>query len=315
MTRRTSTEISTTSGSKGPEQSSKSFSIDICWAIVYIMIASGMIHLPLFLLGDKEWEDPVSFRKAVLFGISTGLTLGSMLWVFGKLTPWRGDKMLRATLSWSLAAEVFLISMQSWRGVPSHFNTSSWFNNAVEIGMLLMISIASLIILLLTWRSWQEFSKPSVAPMQSAIWHGLNLLVISVLIGYGITIIGKILLWQGLAPEIIPPGGVLKFPHGAGLHAIQALPFLAWITSRASISLSHAAVRWGAWTYYACLVFALEQTLRGRERFQLDTVGALLFLAACVCGTVSAFFVLRSLLNSMRPKEMFLPGQSIDSRG
>ncbi|XZE34937.1 hypothetical protein SH501x_000413 [Pirellulaceae bacterium SH501] len=303
MTSVTSTESSTSSGGKGPDRSSKSHSTDMCWAIACIMIVSGAIHLPLFLLGDMEWEDPVSFRKAVLFGISTGLTLGSILWVFGKLTPWRVDGMLQTALSWSLAVEVLLITLQTWRGVPSHFNTSGWFNNAVEIGMLLMISIASLIIFMVSWRSWQEFSKPSVAPMQSAIWHGLNLLVISVLIGYGITVIGKILLWQGLAPELLPPRGALKFPHGAGLHAIQALPFIAWITSRAPVSMSHAAVRWGAWTYYASLVFALEQTLRGRERFELDAAGALLFLMASVCGAFSAFLVLRSLLNSDRSKE------------
>lgn len=305
MTRMTSTETSTTNGGIDVKKRSRAIEIDWSWTIVCIMIASGLIHIPLFAMGKLEWEDPISFRKAILFGISTGLTLGSMLWVFSKLSPWRGDNLLRTTLSWSLAAEVFLITMQSWRGVASHFNTAGWFNNGVEIGMLLMISIASLIILVLTFRSWQEFSKPTVTPMQSAIWHGLNLLVVSVLIGYGITILGKLLLWKGLAPEVIPPGGVLKFPHGAGLHAIQALPFIAWITSRGTITLSHWAVRWGAWTYYACLLFALEQTWRGRERFQLDAFGSLLFLAASVCGIISAFFVLRSLLNSMRPDQAY----------
>lgn len=308
-----STETISTGG--GPKGRSIWFSMNGYWSVVCAMIASGLIHIPLFVLGNLEWEDPVSFRKAILFGISTGVTLASLLWVFKKLSPWKEDGMLQAALSWSLAIEVFLITLQTWRGVPSHFNTAGWLNNAIEIGMLLMISVASLIILLLAWRFWREFSKPSIAPMLAAIWHGLNLLVVSVLIGYGITIAGKILLWNGLAPEVIPPGGVLKFSHGAGLHAIQALPFIAWITSRGPVSTSFAAVRWGAWAYYGFLVFAIEQTLRGRERFQLDAIGGVLLIAAIVCGAVSAMSVLRSLLNSMRPKPSLSQGESNESRG
>ncbi|XZE43493.1 hypothetical protein SH467x_003057 [Pirellulaceae bacterium SH467] len=267
------------------------------WLMVYAMLLSGLIHVPMFALGEREWEDPISFRKPILFGISTGLTLGSMLWVLRKLTPRRWDSLLRDALSVSLAIEVFLITMQTWRSARSHFNTEGWFNCGVEAAMLLMISIASGIILVIAWRSWQDFSKPSVSPMQSAIWHGMNLLVASVALGYAITLIGKQLIANGVAPEIVPPGGVLKFPHGAGLHAIQALPFMAWATHRARQRLSLAAVRWGAWTYYSFVTFSIVQTARGRERLDLDSFSTLLFamvgLTGCICGV----YFLRSLLS------------------
>lgn len=246
------------------------------WLMVYAMLLAGLLHLPVFAFGERDWEDPISFRKPILFGISTGLTLGSVLWVLSKLPPRRWDPILRYALSVSLAIEVFLITMQSWRGARSHFNTEGWFNNGVESLMLLMISIASVIIVLITLRTWLEFSEPIVSPMQSAIWHGMNLLLASVVLGYAITIIGKYLIGKGMAPELVPPAGVLKFAHGAGLHAIQALPFLAWVTRHASHRLSLKAVRWGIWSCYSFLIFSLVQTARGRERFDLDSFGVTL---------------------------------------
>lgn len=270
------------------------------WLMVYAMVLSGLFHVPMYAFGGQAWEDPISFRKPILFGISTGLTLGSMLWVLNKLTPRRWDSWLRNTLSVSLVVEVFLITMQTWRGNRSHFNVEGWFNYGVEGAMLLMISIASVIIAVIARRTWQEFSQQTGSPMQSAIWHGMNLLVVSIALGYAITAVGKLLIEKGMSPELAPPAGVLKFPHGAGLHAIQALPFIAWATRRANGELSREAVRWGAWTFYSFLIFAIIQTARGRQRFDLDGLGAILFGVTILTTCVSGAYLLRSLL-TIRP--------------
>ena len=45
------------------------------YAVGALLIASGLIHLAILVLGGGSWEGPVSLRKAATFGLSFGLTL------------------------------------------------------------------------------------------------------------------------------------------------------------------------------------------------------------------------------------------------
>ena len=50
-----------------------------------VMVASGLLHLPVWAVLGGPWEGPVTWRKPILFGISGGLTAISLGWVWAML--------------------------------------------------------------------------------------------------------------------------------------------------------------------------------------------------------------------------------------
>jgi hypothetical protein len=219
------------------------------------------------------WGDPISFRKPFLFGISTGLTLWSCDWCFRQFNAFAWSNALRSVLGISLLFEVALITLQIWRGEASHFNRSGLINAGIESGMLLFIVIAMAIILLLAIRSSFDSFAPSVsASMRIAIWWGLHYLVLSGLIGFVITFIGHMQQLAGKPPELWGERGVLKFPHGAVLHAIQTLAVVAWFADRMWRGRSESIVRSVAYMHGMLLILAIHHTFLGRGRFEFDIV-------------------------------------------
>lgn len=244
---------------------------------IALLIGSGLLHLLLWRLGTEPWESPISFRKPALFGISTGLTLWSCLWVLRQLPGSRLATSLGRLLTGTLLLEVALITLQTWRGVPSHFNRSTPIDATIETTLLVLISIATLIIFWLTVVSLQPKSlKGLPAQHRLAVRAGLILLSLSCLLGFIITIVGNQLIAAGLAPETYPQRGVLKFPHGAALHAIQTLVVLAWLGTRLNTRWPSAVIWTATLAHLSGLSFALLQSFRGKARFELDLPGSLL---------------------------------------
>ncbi|MCU0721690.1 MAG: hypothetical protein MUC83_18410 [Pirellula sp.] len=239
--------------------------------IVAVLLASGLFHMLLAGIDGTPWNDPTSFRKPALFGISTGLTLWSCDWCFRQFreSPW--SEIMRSTLGVALLFEVGLISLQTWRGEASHFNRSGVLNAFIESGMLFFIVVAMAIILILAMRSsFGDFLPQVSSSMRIAIWWGLQYLLISGLIGFVITFIGHAQQLTGKAPELWGERGVLKFPHGAALHAIQTLAVVAWIADRMGKKISVAVVRSVAYLHGTLLLLAIHHTVQGRGRFEFD---------------------------------------------
>lgn len=258
---------------------------DVLEQAAVALIVSGVVHGLLWLAGDAAWEGPLSARKPALFGISAGVTLLSLQWALQSFNerPW--DRQLAAWLAWGLLGEVGLITLQYWRGVPSHFNRGTLLDAAIETTMLVLIAGVTLSIAYLTWRSLFDWVPRSAATAAALRW-GLGLLLMSCLLGVVATVSGEYQLRQGRAPEYWGARGVLKFPHGAALHAIQTLPIVKACLSRLREA---ACVRWMhalGLAHLALVGFALWQTFRGVGRFELDLVGIGLLLAGAgaLCG-------------------------------
>jgi hypothetical protein len=248
-------------------------------------MASGMVHAALFVILDRAWEDPLSFRKATLFGLSTGLTLWSCLWASTRMNGSKYDKILRNTLCGSLVLEVFLITLQTWRGELSHFNHIGVVNGLIELSMLVLITLAVVAMFVLTYRAWRPASLVgSSISIAWAIRWGLLLLSVSALVGYGITWVGQEQMVRGLSPTHFKVRGVLKFPHGAALHAIQTLAVVAWFTDRMRIKNSVRIIHCLAAAHGCWLGYALYQTFAGLDRFELSTTSLLLIAATILCG-------------------------------
>lgn len=272
-----------------------------------LLLISGLIHSMVFLGMDRQWEDPLSFRKATLFGISTGVTLWSSLWVLHSLCPTRPTHKLSFLLCSSVVLEVALITLQTWRGVESHFNRTTLIDACIEFAMLVLIIIAMACIAWITLCSWRGNFKPETTPAaNSAARWGMFFILISGGIGFAITGLGSMQLAMGNSPRYWPSAppfeptsvehpinakGVLKFPHGATLHAIQVLAFIAWLARKASAVVGLRAVRLWAASHACLLLYSIYQTAVGHARFELDILAAIMLATSIFCALIGSWVI------------------------
>ena len=256
---------------------------------VALLLGLGLSHLPINMVSDLQWEHPASFRKPILFGISTGLTLGSLLLLLSDLHPRRWDRLLRGGLCVTLVLEVVLITIQAWRRVPSHFNRTTFLDASIETLMLICILLAVAMIVGLTARAQRPNAFRNGSPARILAHRaGMLFLVASCLLGIGITIVGHVQLVQGGSAEIFGDRGVMKFPHGAVLHAIQTLVIWSWLCDKLASVHGQASVAWLVASHFLFIVYATRQTLMGHSRWETDEWGWGLLgsSAACVLLTV-----------------------------
>lgn len=236
------------------------------WAGI-ALIGCGLLHGLAGLLHAEGWEGPLSYRKPLLFGVSFGVTLLSLGWLAPKLPrrPW--DSWLELGWVSTLTAEVLLVSLQYWRGQPSHFNSAGALNVAIESTMTLLVSVATA---LLTWVTVRSLGRLQAPPdMRLAIRAGLVFLWLSCLVGFAISFLGHQQLAIGLDPEVFGTAGVLKFPHGVAIHALQVLPLLAFTAERVGLPPLR---RWwfvaaGVGLHGFLLIYSIVQTATGRPRW------------------------------------------------
>ena len=238
-----------------------------------LLLASGLFHIFVWLLLGGDWNGPVSWRKPILFGISTGATLLSIAWFFNKLRPTNWDIGLCRLLSFTLVLEVALITLQQWRGKASHFNHDSTFDSIVEYLMTALIVVATLVLCQITWRTFSFLDGKE--DLQLAIRGGMTFLMLSCLIGFWVLFNGQYQLSSGRDPSTFGEAGVTKFPHGVAIHAIQLFPILCWIFQILGVSLTQRVrlIRFSVGALGGLLTFSLVQTLLGKPRFELSTIG------------------------------------------
>ncbi|MBB5805486.1 hypothetical protein F4560_005254 [Saccharothrix ecbatanensis] len=178
------------------------------YRVAALLFLSGLVHLVVFAVDGGPWEGPVSWRKAVTFGLSFGLTLATYAWVGARLR-------LRPGWVWLFTAasvlEVTLTTLQAWRRVPSHFNEATTFDQVVTRGLtaggvMLIVSVVALTV--------TAFTARHLAPsMRLAVRVGTTTLVAALAFG-------------GLM--IAERGGSWKLAHGVAMHGVLLLPALAW---------------------------------------------------------------------------------------
>jgi hypothetical protein len=239
------------------------------WYGGILLVLSGFVHLLVWVFSHTTWEGAVSWRKPALFGLSTGVTLLSIAWLFPKLKPRRFDSSLAAILSLSLVIEVALITVQQWRGVPSHFNRETPFDNWIEHSLTGLIVLATLLLFIITFRSFGRLA--TTVDVQLAIRGGLIYLLVSCLIGFAILIYGETQIAIGGDPSRWGRAGVVKFPHGIAIHAIQFFPLCCWGAARLRLTVPERfrMVRCLIAAVLAVLIFSIVQTLGGRSRWEL----------------------------------------------
>jgi hypothetical protein len=197
-----------------------------------LLVVSGLFHLLVFAIDDRPWAGPVSWRKPFTFGVSFGVTLASVVWVTSYLRmAERTRTLLLAVFAADCIVEVAGITLQAWRGVPSHLNRSTPANTAVAV--TLAIGGAVLIVVLGIFAALAVRGRSDAAPsMRLALRAGFALLVAGLLAGAAMIAVGTVAMNTGSAAHAYAVTGFLKHFHGVTLHAVLVLPALAWLLGR-----------------------------------------------------------------------------------
>ncbi len=236
------------------------------------LVVMGLLHIPVWLRDGGSWEGSVSWRKPILFGVSTGATLISLGWLHSKLRQSAADRFVAWAVSVSLVLEVILITIQQWRSRASHFNQTTPWDASIDNAMFLLILIAFGGIIYFTIRS---FAKIRLAPdYRLAIRAGMQFLLVSCCIGFAISSYGYDRVAAGLSPEIVGDRGVTKFPHGIAIHALQILP--AIVLAGRMLGIGGAKRQLLIWSLIVSfsfqIAFASYQTISGIGRFEITTL-------------------------------------------
>jgi hypothetical protein len=196
-----------------------------------ILATSGLIHLGMLVIDGGSWEGPLSLRKAMTFGLSFGLTLFTIVWVasFLRLSH-RSRAALLGAFTVACALETVLVTLQVWRGVPSHFNIGTRFD-AMVARMLAAGGFALVAIIgALTFTAFR--TNPAVpGSLRVAIRIGFVMLFASLIVGAVMIANGMSMVFAGNPQAAYATGGSLKPTHAVMMHAILVLPLLAWTLS------------------------------------------------------------------------------------
>ena len=258
-----------------------------------LLIVSGLIHIPIWLADGGSWEGSVSWRKPILFGVSTGMTLWSLSWLEKNLQRRRWlDRAVGWIVSISLVLEVALITLQRWRGTASHFNHATKIDELIDFGMLGLIVIAFLGICYFGVRCFGQLTLN--ADYRLALRAGMGFLVASCLIGFVISVYGYERAAEGLSPEQVGEAGVPKFPHGIAIHALQMLPLAAFVMRRLSTPLPQrvSVVYWLTVSFVMQIIFASYQTFNGYARGDLQTPLGILLAGAVAISLIIPLIII-----------------------
>jgi hypothetical protein len=223
-----------------------------------LLILSGLVHLTVLLVSGGAWQGPVSLRKPMTFGLSFGLTLINVTLIASLISlSDRVRTLLVGVFATACVLETFLVSMQAWRGVPSHFNTETPFDAAVAGSLAIGGFTLVAVIVALTVLAFR--SRPRLPPaLLQAIRVGLVALVGAQIAG-ALMIATGVRLVNGGNPELAyATGGWLKPVHAVLMHGILVLPLLTWAISKTAWDerTQARAVRAGVILYAVVVVVA-----------------------------------------------------------
>ncbi|BBH63916.1 hypothetical protein ACTI_06010 [Actinoplanes sp. OR16] len=264
-------------------------------AVLTIVAAVGVFTDPRILTGVPIWLKP--FKFAVSF-VVYGWTLAWMLAVL----PRRSRPAERAgiVVVGVAVVELTIIVAQVIRGRTSHYNVATPLDATLWSLMgtsIMVLFFAHVVIAVAALR--QRIPDRAVA---WAIRLGLLVSLLGMALGFLMTS-------QGGTPDAIgahavgvpdggpgmpitgwsTTGGDLRISHFVGLHALQALPILAFLLTRTGLSPAKKTrlVLIGGGAYAVLVLLLTWQALRAQPLLQPDATTLIAF-AALAAGTAGA---------------------------
>ncbi|MFF9404564.1 hypothetical protein ACF1B0_03375 [Streptomyces anandii] len=208
----------------------------LCLATGLLLVLAGLAHLVVFAVDGGPWYGPVSWRKPVTFGLSFGATLIAVTWVtsYVRLGA-RTRALLLGVFAADCVVEVGGITLQAWRGVPSHLDMETPFDTAVS---MTLAAGGGVLVVVLTVFAVASFRHRPAGPagMALAVRAGFAVLLVALVSGAAMIARGVVLTRTGHQQAAYHSTAPLKPLHGVSLHAVLVLPALAWLLSRTSWS-------------------------------------------------------------------------------
>ncbi|GAA4894345.1 hypothetical protein LX16_1685 [Stackebrandtia albiflava] len=214
----------------------------VCYTLAALSAASGIFHIGIQLIDGGPWTGPVSWRKPVTFGLSFAIVLATVAWIIGHIRmPATLRRVLLTAFATASLAEVTGITIQAWRGVPSHFNDTDPVSALISHTILApMGGILIAVVLVLTVAALRPQPDTS-APLRLAIRAGLLVLTLAMVTGAVMIATGAGLTTTAGHTAAYRSGGWLKPSHALTMHAVTVLPLIAYTTDAVTgdIRLTH----------------------------------------------------------------------------
>lgn len=264
------------------------------------------------VLGVSTWVKPAKFAASI--AVSAPL----LAWIIAELGETRRLRRAGTLMAVVAALELAVITLQAARGVPSHFNNATLLDGALFSLMgagILIFWFAELYVAIRAFR--HRFASPARA------W-GIRLGLAGALLGGAVgglmpipTPAQRASLAAGEKPAFlgahavgVPDGGAglpvthwsteggdLRVPHFLGLHALQALPLLAWFLERRRRAAKRATLA-ACVAWIGLTLVTLAQALRGQPLLAPDG----LTLASALAVLVGAALMALAPIGSAAPR-------------
>ena len=206
-------------------------------AIGLVVAMAGLLLDHRMITGAPAWLKPTKF------GIAITAYLVTLRWMLSFV---RGHRRLLTLLAWVVsvvfAAETVWIDVQLIRGTTSHFNESTASDAAAYYaagGAISLVFLATIVVSVLLWRQ-----RGLDAGIAAGIRWGVGVCILGMAEAISMTVNHSSSETGGHtvgAPDGGPGmpltdwsllHGDLRVGHFVGLHALQALPILAWLLAR-----------------------------------------------------------------------------------
>jgi hypothetical protein len=200
--------------------------------------AAGLFHVGVQLVRGGPLTGPVSWREPADFGLSFGALLAVLTWLSPALAL---GQVARPVWLSALAAvcvvEEVGVAVQAWRGVPSHFNTSTPTNSAVAMSL----AVGGLLLVAVLLTGTVAAFRPAVAqagpgpgewPARLALRCGLVLTDIGLVLGALMIARGMTWVRAGAAARAYAEAGWLRPAHGLALAGVLVLPLADRLVAR-----------------------------------------------------------------------------------
>ncbi|WP_163570071.1 hypothetical protein [Fodinicola feengrottensis] len=204
----------------------------MAYVVGALLIGVGLAHGVVWLIVGGSAVGPLSIRKPTTFGISFGITVIGLTWVSQFLALGQRTRRITLTvLAATCALEVFWVSLQHARGVMSHFNNATPLDSDMFKAAGATIACTVVVIAFFAFRAYATCTAPPA--MALAIRIGVSILLVSMAAGVWMIVRGSAF---DLDPDTVGSAGSIKLVHAVGMHAVQILPALAWVSSFGSSS-------------------------------------------------------------------------------
>lgn len=281
-------------------------------ALSGIMTLLAVVALTGLVLDDRIVTGAPVWLKVFKFAVSFAVYGVSLAWTLSVL-PARGRAAERAAVVIVAAAavEVTIITVQAIRGTTSHYNMTTTFDAALWQTMGATVMVLWFAQLVITVAATRRPIPDRTAARGIRLGLAVSLLGMLVALTMTMPFQAPSELIAGAHSVGVPDGGPgmpvtgwsttggdLRIAHFVGLHALQALPLLAWLLTRLAerglpldertrerlLSVAGAA--------YTALVLGLTwqalrgQPLTGPDALTLAAAGALLAATAAAAAIV-----------------------------